>query len=138
MMNTLVRIHRDQRGLVGKFVLVWLLLLALIGVFAADAVSIALTQYRLSDVAVEAAGDGVVQFRIRRDVDDACQAAAITIAALQPDLRLGKNFCLADTETGRVTITLRTTAETFLVGRLDATKHYAAVVRSETNGPSDV
>lgn len=131
-------IHRDQRGLVGKLAVVWLLLVALLIVSAVDAASIALTTFKLSDTAVEAASDGAVEFSKGRSVDETCAVARTRVESMQPDLKLGKAFCQVNTETGRVTVTLRTTAHTILAGRLDMTKKYATIVQSETNGLSAV
>ena len=131
-------LHRDQRGLVGKVMVVWLLLVAVLAMGAVDAGSIALTTFKLSSVATEAAIDGAVEFRKGSGAEAACAAVRTTVESMQPDLRLGKNFCEVDLSTSRVTVTLRTTAGTVLIGRLSFTKHYANVVASETNGPADV
>lgn len=138
MMNELRRLHRDQAGLVGKVAIIWLLLLAVLAVAAVDATSIALTKFKLSDTAVEAASDGTVEFRRGRSETQACAAARVTVEALQPELKPGRNFCSVDAETGRVTVTLRTVANTILAGRMQFTKRYVVVTQSETNGPSGV
>ena len=46
-MEMVNRAHRDQRGLVGKFMIVWLLLLAVIVLVGYDAVSIAITTFKV-------------------------------------------------------------------------------------------
>jgi hypothetical protein len=131
-------IHRDERGLVGKLAVVWLLVTVLLIVAAVDAGSIAFTTFKLSDTAVEAASDGAVEFSKGRNVEDTCKVARVTVESRQPELKIGKAFCEVDTDTGRVTITLRATARTILAGRLDMTKKYATIVHSETNGLSAV
>ena len=128
MMEMVNRAHRDQRGLVGKFMIVWLLLLAVIVLVGYDAVSIAITTFKVSDVAAQAASDAVVEYRHERDLT----------AAYQPDLKLGKNFCTGDPEAVAITITIRTTAHTFALGRLDFTKHYTNITQTETAGESAV
>ena len=55
-MEMVNRAHRDQRGLVGKFMIVWLLLLAVIVLVGYDAVSIAITTFKVSDVAAQEIG----------------------------------------------------------------------------------
>ena len=72
------RAHRDQRGLVGKFMIVWLLLLAVIVLVGYDAVSIAITTFKVSDVAAQAASDAVVEYRHARDLTAACAVAQAT------------------------------------------------------------
>ncbi len=134
------RTHRwhDQAGLVGKAAVVWLLLIAVLGVAAVDTVSIALTTFKLSEVATDAASDGAAAFRSRRDPVDACDTALASVEAQDATLKVGRNACEVDTATGRVTVTLRTTAGTVLAGRFGPTQDYTAVLVSETNGPSNV
>ena len=81
MMEMVNRAHRDQRGLVGKFMIVWLLLLAVIVLVGYDAVSIAITTFKVSDVAAQAASDAVVEYRHERDLTAACAVAQATVAA---------------------------------------------------------
>jgi hypothetical protein len=138
MMDMENRIHGDQRGLVGKFMLVWLLLLAIVVVLAADGISIAVNTFKLSDIAQQAASDAVVVYRQGDSPAQTCEVARSTIASADPGLKLGKNFCIVSTEAREVTITLRTTAHTFLVGRLEFTKDYANIVETETAGESAV
>ncbi len=138
LMKRALQLHGDQRGLVGKMMIVWLLLVAVLAVGAIDAGSIALTKFKLSSVAVEAASDGAVAYRNGADAEGACLAAQATVTATQPDLHMGRNFCEVNPTTGQVTITLRTTAGTILAGRVEFTKHYTIVVQTETNGPSGV
>ncbi|HVD71004.1 MAG TPA: hypothetical protein VNG34_09130 [Actinomycetota bacterium] len=138
MMDMVNRAHRDQRGLVGKFMIVWLLLLGVIVLVGYDAVSIAITTFEVSDVAAQAATDGVVEYRNEHDLAAACAVAQATITADQPDLKLGKNFCTGDPEAVTITITLKTTAHTFALGRLDFTKHYTNITQTETAGESAV
>ena len=45
-----MNVRRDEAGLVGKMIVVWLLLLGSSRVTAIDAASIAFTTYQLSDV----------------------------------------------------------------------------------------
>ena len=138
MMEMMNRAHRDQRGLVGKFMIVWLLLLAVIVLVGYDAVSIAITTFKVSDVAAQAASDAVVEYRNERDLAAACAVAQATVAAADSDLKPGKNFCTGDPEAVTITITIRTTAHTFALGRLDFTKHYTIVSQTETAGESAV
>ena len=58
-----MNVRRDEAGLVGKMVVVWLLFLGVIAVAAIDAASIAFTTYKLSDVGSAAATEGARVFR---------------------------------------------------------------------------
>lgn len=128
-----------QVGLVGKALVVWLLLLALLGVAVADAVSIARTTLHLSEVAVDAASDGAATFRSEgRSVTKACEAVTASLQAQDPSLKLGRNTCVVDAETGRVTVTVRSVADTILAERIEPIAEYTQVVVRETNGGSSV
>jgi hypothetical protein len=138
VMDGMNRIHADQRGWVGKFLVVWLLLLALIVVVAADAISIGITTFKLSDDAQQASSDALVVYRQGNSTTQACETAAATIASSDPKVKLTKNFCTIDPTSREVTITLRTEAHTFLLGRLSFTRHYANVTEAATAGESAV
>lgn len=129
---------RDERGLVGKLAIVWLLIAALLVVTVIDAVSIVSVRLHLSNIATNAASDGAAAFRINHDVAAACQIASVTVHGEDASLKLGKSFCDIDQTTGAVTITLHEEAKTLLVGRFGPTKKYAIVTDRETNGPSGV
>jgi hypothetical protein len=136
--TTIRELHHDEQGLVGKLAIVWILILALLGIAAVDTVSIALTTFKLSDIATEAASDGAVAYRSHHSVTEACDAAKTSVASQDPALKVGPAFCRVDEPTGRVTVTLHSTARTVLAGRLSFTQDYTNVVDSETNGPSEV
>jgi len=128
-----------EAGMVGKAAVIWLLLLAMLAVVVVDAVSIGRTTLGLSEVATDAASDGAEAFRSQgRSPTRACEAAALSIEAQAPALKLGRSGCRVDEDTGRVSITLRATADTMLAGRFGATEKYTQVVVTEANGPSGV
>lgn len=128
----------DERGLLGKLAIIWLLVAALIVVGLVDGASILVTRLHLSDLADQAAIAGSSDFATTHDVRHACAAAGVSIQAADPNVKLGKAFCTVDTEKGDVTITLHKEAKTILAGRLSFTKHWASVRDVETNGPSSV
>jgi len=128
----------DERGLLGKLAIIWLLVAAIIVVGVVDGASILVTRLHLSDIAGQAAIAGSTDYATTHDVQHACAAAGVSIQAADPNLKLGKGFCAIDTQKGDVTITLHKEAKTILVGRLSFTKHWASVRDVETNGPSSV
>jgi uncharacterized membrane protein len=128
---------RDERGMVGKLAVVWLLLFALFMVAAVDTVSIVSTRLHLSTIATNAASDGVAAWRTNRDANQACQVAEATVRSEDPSLRLGKRWCVVDAG-GVITITLHKSAKTLLAGRIESTKKYANVSDSETSRPGGV
>jgi uncharacterized membrane protein len=127
---------RDEAGLVGKVIVVWLLLLLVLGIAAVDAASILFTRFRLDDAAATAATTAATTYRNGRDATDACTAARLSVETADPDAIMSKSFCKVNTSTGEVTITLRRTATTILAGRLSFTRDLAEVVQRETAGPS--
>lgn len=130
---------RGQQGMVGKAIVIWLALAGLIVVAGLDVVSIGRSTFRLSEVAIEAAGAGATVYRSEgRSETEACEAVAVSIAALDPTLKLGRNGCRVDSATGGVTVTLRTIADTIIAARFGPTADYAKVVVTETTGTSNV
>jgi hypothetical protein len=129
-MSPIARIHRDQRGLVGKFIVGWLFLVVVFGLAAIDGASIMLTTFRLSDIATTAAADAWVNFRDTDDVRSACGEARNTVAEQDPGAKVVT--CEIDRHGRVVTITIRKTAATLVVDRLDFLKDYAKVERTET------
>ena len=129
---------RDERGLLGKLAIAWLIVAALVVIGLVDGASILVTRLHLSDVAGQAAIAGSTDFASSHNAQHACAAAATSIQTADAGLKLGKGFCSIDTTKGDVTITLHKDAKTILAGRLSFTKHWASVRDVETNGPSAV
>lgn len=128
-----------QAGMVGKALVVWLLIMAVLAVGIIDAVSIARTTLHASEVAAVAASDGAAAYRSGgRSAVRACEAVAAAIATHDQTLKLGRNGCTVDEVNGRVTVTIKTVATTFLAGRLGPTEKYTLVVVREANGGANV
>ena len=132
------RFHHGETGAVGWIIVVWLVVVAVIGVTAIDAGSIAFTKFRLADVASSASTLAANNFKGSRNVESACQAAVASIAADDASAKLANKGCVVDVPTGTVTITVRKEATTILAGRLGFTKHFTKVTATETNGPTSL
>lgn len=130
------RFHADASGLVGKMVVVWLLLLAVLGVAAIDAGSIMLTKFHLSDIATNAATEGANAFRDSQDANAACQAAYAYVSSQDPSVKVPKRGCVVNSQAGTVSITVRKVAKTLLAGRFGFSKKYTKVSATETNASS--
>ena len=134
-----MRLRHDESGMVGKVIVIWLLLVALLGVVALDGTSIVLTKFRLDDAAGLAASAAATSFRngdsIAVACDDARQAALDDDAGISFPANTAK-WCKVNLQTGEFTITLHKQAKTVLAGRLSFTKSYARVVQKETAGPA--
>lgn len=133
-----MRRWRDERGMVGKLAVIWLLFLAMVVVAAVDSASIVYTRIHLSNIATAAASDTAVAYRLDHDAAKACAAAQLTIEIADPKIKLGKDFCQIDPTTDTVTISLHQEARTILAERLGPTQKYASVVDRETSGRSSV
>src|SRR4249919_3412002 len=114
------RMH-DETGMMGKLVIVWALLFALVGVAALDTVSIMFTTFHVSDVATRAANEAVDAYARTGNARAACDEAAAAIHDADDSIKLPKTgFCTVDPQTGRVKLTLKTSAHTYLAFRLSA------------------
>ena len=82
------RAFRDDRGLVGKILLVWLLLLVVLVVGALDAGSILLARSRAADLAKDASVSAAAAFAQSGDQEQAKLAALDTIADADEPVRL--------------------------------------------------
>ena len=137
MRGTLRRVHHEQSGMVGKIIVVWLLFVAVLGIFAIDTASVLFTKFRLSDAAATAASTAVSTYQNERDVTAACGAAQLSVHQADPDATMGKGWCKVDTS-GDVTITLRKTATSIVAGRFSFTRDLTKVVQRETASPSSL
>jgi hypothetical protein len=126
---------RNEAGLIGKIAIVWLLVLALLGVGAIDAASIAFTTYRLSDVGATAASEGALVFERTDDVRDACERVLQVVRKEDPAVRLAQGGCSVERPTGLVTVEIKKRASTLVAHRIPWTEHFAVVQVSETAGP---
>jgi hypothetical protein len=130
-----VNVPRDEAGLVGKMIVMWLLFLAVIAVAAIDAASIAFTTYKLSDVGTAAATEGALVFRADHDVRATCERVARVVAAQEPSARVTRGGCSVERPTGLVTVKVRKPASTLLAHRIPWTEDFATVIVTETAGP---
>ena len=105
---------QDDRGLVGKILLVWLVLAAFVVIAAIDASSILLVRSRASDLADDASVSAAEAFRQTGDEEQAKLAALDTIADADEPVHLKR------IEVGRreVTVVLTARADTLVVDRI--------------------
>jgi hypothetical protein len=105
---------REEAGLVGKILLLWLLLLAVVVVVAIDAGSILLTRSRAADLAEDASVSAAEAFGQTGDDQQAKLAALDTIADADEAVRLKR----IDVGRREVTVVLVVRADTLVVGRI--------------------
>lgn len=126
---------RDEAGLIGKMIVVWLLILVLLAVAAIDAASIAFTTYKLSDVGSSAAGEGALIYKRDRNVRETCERVAQVVETEEPAARVARGGCTIERPTGLVTVKVRKQASTLVAHRIPWTEKFASVVVIETAGP---
>jgi uncharacterized membrane protein len=107
-------VTREEAGLVGKILLLWLLLLAVIVVIVIDAGSILLTRSRAADLADDASVSAAEAFGQTGDEQQAKLAALDTIADADESVRLKR----IDVGRREVTVVLVVRADTLVVGRI--------------------
>ena len=122
----------DERGLVGKLLIVCLLLLVLLGLAAADAGSILLLRVRTGDLAGDAATAAADAFAETRDERAAKLAALEAIADADERARLER----IDVRRGEVTVELSARADTLVVERVPFLDGFARVTVTRMRGPS--
>jgi len=126
------RVHRDETGLIGKALIVWLVILALFLIVAFDGISIMFARYRVADLAGNAASAAAFDFKSSRDVEQACQVAVDFVASRDTVAKIPAAGCAIDRTTGDVTITVRKTATTFVAKRLSFTEDLTHQEATET------
>lgn len=124
----------DERGLVGKILLLWLLIAAIVVVIAIDAGSIVLVRMRTSDLANDASASAAEAFRSTGDEEQAKLAALDTIADADEPVRLKR----IDVGRREVQVVLTVRADTLIVGRIPFFEDLERVTESgSTTAPRD-
>lgn len=124
-----MRLARDERGLVGKLLVLWLVFLALVVVTLYDAGSIAFARLRVADLAQDAAFASAQRFDETGERRQAVRTALATIASSDEDARLSE---LEISRRGEVTVVVTDQASTLLAGRIGFLDHLAIVTGSDT------
>jgi len=130
---------KDERGLVGKIAILWLVFLAVFVVAAFDAGSIALTQYKVTEAASDAAREAANVFKQTGNRNQAYQAAVELVNQDAPGARIpAKDGFSIEPQTGRVTIVVVKTASTLIAGRIGFLESLTRAKITDTSGPSTV
>jgi uncharacterized membrane protein len=126
---------RDERGLMGKIAIVWLLLFALFIVASIDVGSITLTRFKVANAADKAAFQAASTFKDSHDRNQALQAAEQAVQEQAPGAKIARGGFSIDVSTGEVTVKVVKRAWTLLAWRLSQTKAYTKAVATSTSGP---
>jgi hypothetical protein len=130
-----MNVRRDEAGLVGKMIVIWLLILVILAVAAIDAASIAFTTYKLSDVGAAAASEGALVYKKAHDTRETCQRVAQVVSKEEPTAKVARGGCSIERPTGLVTVKIRKRANTLVAQRVPWTEKFVVVVVTETAGP---
>jgi uncharacterized membrane protein len=132
-MNRAPTLAADERGLIGKILVLWIVLGVLLLVAGIDTAQILLTRFHVADAAQAAAFDAAATLRSSRgDRDASYQAALQAVHDVDADVKL-TDFVI-DGQTGQVTVTVTGKASTLLAARIGFTKHLTKVKTTETSG----
>ena len=123
---------RDERGLVGRAAITLLVLVVLGGLAAVDATSVLLAKLQASDVADAAATAAATNYSNTHDLHSA-QTAAENAAQEQDNHAKVVRFSVDGR--GFVTVTVRKTASTLIVQRVQFLKKLAVMHATSTAGP---
>jgi len=121
-----------QDGLVGKLILAWLVLAALLVVLALDVGSIMLARYRTADLAQDVSFAAAEAFADTDDVETARVVALGELRRAGTDARLKR----IEVNGGEVTVVLVDRAGTLLLGRLPFADDLAKVTVTDSAVPS--
>lgn len=131
-MNLKARVHGDERGLVGKILVLWLVLAALLAVLTYDGIRIAVTRFRVADAAQTAAFESATTLRkTQGDRNAAFRAARDSVAEADEDLRLAE--FVIDPLTNEVRVTVTQKAPTLLAERIGFLRSLTRARTTETS-----
>ena len=124
----------EDRGLVGKIIVLWLVLATVVVIVAIDGGAILLARSRAEDLADDASASASQAYRDTGDEEAAKLAALDTIADADEPVRLKR----IDVGRRTVTVVLTTKADTLVVGRIPMFDDLARVtVTGSTEVPRD-
>ncbi|MFB3738238.1 MAG: pilus assembly protein TadG-related protein [Candidatus Velamenicoccus archaeovorus] len=124
---------RDERGLVGKIMILWLALLAIFAVAAWDAGSVMITRFKLQNAAESAAFEAAATYKTTQSVEEARTTAEAEVRQDDEGARIVR--FKVDPTSGEVTISLAKRASTILAGRFDFLRKLTKATASDTSGP---
>ena len=126
---------RDERGLVGKAIVILLVIILLIGVVAVEAGSIIFTKLSLENTASTVAADGERELAASHSQAAACNAAEQSLQQHDSDAELKQ--CTANTNTNVIFIKLRKVAPTLIVRRVGFLRKLGVVKATDETGPGN-
>ncbi|MGZ8629099.1 MAG: hypothetical protein ACXWYN_10305 [Actinomycetota bacterium] len=123
-------LHRDERGLIGKILVLWLVVFALVVVAAVDGAAILLSRVRTADLARDVAAVGARSYEETGRERAALRAALAALADADEDAGL-EDFTVS--QRGEVSVVVTDHAGTLLVGRIGFLEDLAESRSSASN-----
>jgi uncharacterized membrane protein len=123
----------DERGLVGKIMVLWLALLVVFAIAAWDAGSVMITRFKLQNAAESAAFEAASTYKTTQSVNEAKATAVAQVKQDDEGARI--TSFKVDQTSGEVTITLAKRASTILAGKIDFLRKLTKATASNTSGP---
>lgn len=133
MRDRRTRAMRQEGGLVGKIIVIWLALLVVLGLAAFDTAQILLTRYRVADAAQEAAFQASAVLHNNGDRRGALDAALAAVADKDEGARVTE--FIIDPQTQQVKVTVTKKVSTLIAGRIGFLKGFTKVTESDTSEP---
>jgi hypothetical protein len=121
--------------MIGKLLVFWLVVLAIVALVGSDAGRIAWAHFHVASLASSAVSDAAASYRDTHSTTKACAVAAATISASDASLKIVAHGCKVDPVTGRITITVSKHVNTLIAGRMSFTKKYTTISDTETATP---
>jgi Flp pilus assembly protein TadG len=127
------RAIRQEGGLVGKIIVIWLALLVVLGLAGFDTAQILLARYKVADAAQEASFQAANILHNDGDRRGALDAALAAVAAKDEGARVTE-FTI-DPQTRQVTVTVTKKVSTLVVGRIGLLQGFTKATASDTSEP---
>jgi hypothetical protein len=124
-----MRVRPDERGLIGKILVLWLVILGVVVVVLVDGGSIVLARLRTHDLARDAASAAEERLSETGKRRQAVRTALETIGEADDDARLVE---LEVSGRGDVTVVVSDRVGTLLIGRLGFFEHLTTATASDT------
>ena len=128
----------DERGLVGRSIVILMLLIVVIGVFVIDGASILFTKLSLQNTADQVASDAAADYNRNHSKDGATQVAVQSLDDHDAGAKFaggtGKAIRFDFPNAGEVTITLKKRATTLVVQRVGFLEDLAIEKATSTSG----
>jgi hypothetical protein len=124
---------RDERGLVGKAIVILLVVILVIGVAVIEAGSIIFTKLSLENTASSVVADGARDLASSHSEKAACLAAEQSLE--EHDSKAELKQCTANPNTGQIFVKLRKVASTLIVQRVGFLRKLGVVKATAETGP---